>query len=124
MSKQEKPQDSEGENARFVPPHFDYLLTTKECAAWLKDISPVTLGKLVNSGDIPAIQLNRKVRLYHARSVMLALGADPGCVFSPHANNFLDSMISTDELADWFQLRVKRVYPLVHNKKIHAMGAS
>lgn len=108
---------------RFVPPFLDYLLTTAECASWL-NIAEETLSIQVSNGEIPSIDLNQRVRLFHARSVLLALGAEPTSLVFPESVGFLDAFLTTQECAHWFQMSLKTFRGYVHAGKIRAQGTN
>jgi hypothetical protein len=100
---------------------LDSLLTTEECARWIK-VSTGQMSNLVVSRVLPAIDLNERVRRFHARSVLLALGAVDACLALPDQEFFLDSMMTTEEFAAWFQLSVRSVREFVSARKLHVMA--
>jgi hypothetical protein len=110
-----------GEFRCFSRFYLDSLLTTEQCAVWFK-VSEGQLSNLVVSGVIPAIDLNGRVRRFHARSVLLKLGACGNCLVIPEQQYFLDSMLTTEELASWFQLSVRSIRAFVEGKKLHVMA--
>ena len=109
---------------RFAPPYLDYLMTTKECTSWLGKIAEETLSIRVNEGEIPAIDLNSRVRRFHPRSVLIAMGADPKSLLIREFDGFLEVMLTTDECADWFQLKVKTFRTFVHSRQVRALSTN
>lgn len=88
-------------------------------------VSGVSVGKLVSEGVIPSIDLNSRVRLFHARSVLLAMDADPtSLLFSDGSTRFLDALLTTEECAQWFQMNLKTFRTFVHSRKISVSAAN